>query len=198
VVCADNAAQREGSQNAQESDEELRALMSSYRAGSMEAFQAIYVRFAPHLGRYLRQLARVDDASDLLQEAFLQIHRSRGTYNPAYPVRPWMFGIARNVFLMHRRSRRRWLVIHDLQSDPPEVAIPAEAEQLGSAEEIGRGMATLKAERAEALLLHHEWGFSFGEIAGMVGVSEGAARARASRGMADLRRAIREERGRGH
>ena len=41
-----------------------------------------------------------------------------------------------------------------------------------------------------ALLLHHEWGFSFQEIAGMLGISAAAARARASRGMAGLRGAL--------
>jgi DNA-directed RNA polymerase specialized sigma24 family protein len=50
-------------------------------------------------------------------------------------------------------------------------------------------LACLSADQAEALLLHHEWGFSFDEIAGMLGISAAAARARASRGMVDLRAA---------
>jgi DNA-directed RNA polymerase specialized sigma24 family protein len=48
----------------------------------------------------------------------------------------------------------------------------------------------LHPDQAEALLLHHEWGFSFKEIAGMLGITAAAARARASRGMADLRIAL--------
>ena len=44
--------------------------------------------------------------------------------------------------------------------------------------------------QVEAQLLHHEWGFSFEEIAGMLGITAAAARARASRGMADLRVAL--------
>jgi RNA polymerase sigma-70 factor (ECF subfamily) len=51
-------------------------------------------------------------------------------------------------------------------------------------------MAHLSRDQVEALLLHHQWGFSFEEIAGMLGISAGAARARASRGMADLRVAL--------
>jgi DNA-directed RNA polymerase specialized sigma24 family protein len=61
---------------------------------------------------------------------------------------------------------------------------------MGSRDEIRRGIAALPADQAEALLLHHEWGFSFEEIAGMLGISAPAARARASRGMADLRIAL--------
>src|SRR5262249_10230066 len=44
--------------------------------------------------------------------------------------------------------------------------------------------------REPQLLLHHQWGFSFEEIAGMLGISAAAARARASRGLADLRVAL--------
>jgi hypothetical protein len=51
-------------------------------------------------------------------------------------------------------------------------------------------MAQLSPDQAEPLLLHHDWGFSFEEIAGMLGISPAAARARASRGMADLRVAL--------
>jgi RNA polymerase sigma-70 factor, ECF subfamily len=56
--------------------------------------------------------------------------------------------------------------------------------------EIRRGLAGLSFEQAEAVLLHHEWGFTFDEIAGIVGVSAAAARARASRGIAGLRGAL--------
>ena len=65
-----------------------------------------------------------------------------------------------------------------------------EADRLDSQDEIRRGISSLSPDQAEALLLHHEWGFSFEEIAGMLGISATAARARASRGMADLRVAL--------
>jgi RNA polymerase sigma-70 factor (ECF subfamily) len=43
---------------------------------------------------------------DLSQETFLQVHRSRAAYNPTYAVRPWAFGLARNIFLMDRRAAK--------------------------------------------------------------------------------------------
>jgi RNA polymerase sigma-70 factor (ECF subfamily) len=174
-----------------ESDDELRALMIEYQRGAIEAFQAIYARLASGLRGYLRHLSNGSDAAeDLLQETFLQMHRSRAAYNPAYGVRPWVFGLARNVFLMNRRAARRWTAVHEVCLELPDFPVPAEVEKLGSKDEIRRCVAGLCAEQAEALLLHHEWGFTFDEIAGMVGVSAAAARARASRGMADLRVAL--------
>jgi RNA polymerase sigma-70 factor (ECF subfamily) len=174
-----------------EGDQELRALMIRYQGGSLEAFQEMYAQLAPGVRRYLSHLAgRAELADDLLQETFLQMHRSRAAYNPAYAVKPWVFGLARNVFLMNRRAARRWASVHESREDLPEFPVLPEADRLGSQDEIRRGLAHLSPDQVEALLLHHEWGFSFEEIAGMLGITAAAARARASRGMADLRVAL--------
>ena len=165
--------------------------MVRYQAGSLEAFQELYTQLAPGVRRYLLHLAGGSEiADDLLQETFLQMHRSRAAYNPAYAVRPWAFGLARNVFLMNRRTARRWANVHESRRELPESPVLPEADRLGSQDEIRKCIADLAPEQAEALRLHHEWGFSFEEIAGMLGISAAAARARASRGMADLRMAL--------
>ena len=165
--------------------------MIRYQGGSLEAFQEIYSQLAPGVRRYMLHLAAGSEvADDLLQETFLQMHRSRAAYNPNYPVRPWVFGLARNVFLMNRRAARHWAKVHESREDLPESPVLPEADRLAAHDEIRRGLAYLPADQAEALLLHHEWGFSFEEIAGMLGISSAAARARASRGMADLRVAL--------
>lgn len=172
-------------------DGELRQLMVDYQRGSLDAFQEIYGCLAPQLLRYFRHLLGGNHgADDLLQDTFLQMHRSRRAYNPDYAVRPWAFGLARNVFLMNRRAARRFGAVHDTWSDPPEIAVPGEAERLDATDALRRGLSGLTAEQAEALLLHHEWGFTFDEIGGMLGITAAAARARASRGMADLRAAL--------
>jgi RNA polymerase sigma-70 factor, ECF subfamily len=174
-----------------EGGQELRALMIRYQGGSLEAFEEIYAQLAPGVRRYLSHLAgRSEIADDLLQETFLQMHRSRAAYNPEYAVRPWVFGLARNVFLMNRRAARNWAKVHETREDLPEFPVLPEADRLGTQDELRRGLAYLPADQAEALLLHHEWGFSFEEIAGIMGISAAAARARASRGMAELRVAL--------
>ncbi len=165
--------------------------MIRYQGGSLEAFQQIYAQLAPGVRRYLSHLAASSEfADDLLQETFLQMHRSRAAYNPNYAVKPWVFGLARNVFLMNRRAARHWAKLHESREELPEAPILPEADRLGSQQEIRRGLAHVSPDHVEALLLHHEWGFSFEEIAGMLGITAAAARARASRGMADLRVAL--------
>src|SRR5215470_5418400 len=120
-------------------DEALRDLMLQYQEGSLEAFRELYAHLAPDLRRYVRFLMRGSDAADdLLQEAFLQLHRSRAAYNPAYPVRPWMFGLARNVCLMNRRAMRRWANIHAVGPALPDLHVPPEVERLADADAIRR------------------------------------------------------------
>ena len=165
--------------------------MVRYQGGSLEAFQEMYAQLAQGVRRYLLHLAGgAELADDLLQETFLQMHRSRAAYNPAYAVKPWVFGLARNVFLMNRRAARRWASVHQSREDLPEFPVLPEADRLGSQDEIRRSLTHLSPDQVEAVLLHHEWGFSFEEIAGMLGITAAAARARASRGMADLRVAL--------
>jgi len=165
--------------------------MIRYQAGSLDAFREIYAQIAAGVRRYLSHLAGSSQiADDLLQETFLQMHRSRSAYNTAYAVKPWVFGLARNVFLMNRRAARRFAAVHVCGEDLPEFPVLPEVDRLASQDEIRKGMASLSPDQAEAVLLHHEWGFSFDEIGGMLGISAPTARARASRGMSDLRAAL--------
>jgi RNA polymerase sigma-70 factor (ECF subfamily) len=175
------------------SDAALAALMVRYQQGEMAAFEELYGHTLPMIRGYLGALTR--DASrtaDLAQECYLQIHRSRHTYDPSLPVRPWMLGIARHVRLTHQRRRWRQLSreVDGLES-LPDLPVPAEMEGLADRDALARALARLPADRREALVLHHVYGLSFREIARMVGVSEVAARIRASRGMTELRGALR-------
>jgi RNA polymerase sigma factor (sigma-70 family) len=139
-------------------DQELRALMIRYQGGSLEAFQAIYAHVASGVRRYLSHLAGGSEISDdLLQETFLQMHRLSAAYNPKYAVKPWVFGLARNLFLMNRRADRQWAKVHESRQDLPEFPVLPEADRLGSQDEIRRCIAHLSPDQAEALLLHHEW-----------------------------------------
>ena len=47
-----------------EGDQELRALMIRYQAGSLEAFQEIYAQLAPGVRRYLSRLAEGSEIAD--------------------------------------------------------------------------------------------------------------------------------------
>src|SRR5258708_35486846 len=158
-----------------EGDQELRALMIRYQGGSLEAFQELYAQVAPGVRRYLLHLAAGSEiADDLLQETFLQMHRSRAAYNPKYAVKPWAFGLARNVFLMNRRAARRWAQVHESREELPEFPVLPEADRLGSQDEIRRCIANLPPDQAEGLLRPHEGRSSSEEVGARRGISAAA------------------------
>lgn len=166
------------------------ALMVAYQAGDRIAFEQLYDHLLPPLRRYLRSLTfNMAYADDLLQETFLQIHRSRHTYLSGYSARAWAFGVARNVFLMDRRKRRRRTSMEFETEDgtPPDLPTPSSFRGIANRDQLRRAIADLSPDRREPILLHHIWGFSFREIAGILGIREGAAKVRAHRGMVQLR-----------
>jgi RNA polymerase sigma-70 factor (ECF subfamily) len=168
-------------------NDRLRELMREYQQGRLEAFDDLYAALAPVLRRYL--LSHVRDAArtdDLVQNVFLQLHRARHTYDPAYPVTPWAIAIARHVWLMDRRtqSRRPWA-----PQDVADMELPVRGEAAAYAErtDVRRALGKVAASRRDAVIQHHVFGWSFKEIAAKAGIAETAAKLRSSRGMAQLR-----------
>jgi RNA polymerase sigma-70 factor (ECF subfamily) len=175
-------------------ERELCALMQRYLAGELEAFDGIYGALAGRVRGYLlsqcRDAARADD---LLQETFLQLHRSRRTYEPGRPVTPWVFAIARHVYLMHRRSTGRRLRFEDaLAADRSGDRARDDERTIVHADQIEHALRDVPADQRDALLLHHVEGWSFVEIAGRLGIRVNAAKTRAFRGMRKMREQLRK------
>ena len=169
--------------------------MREYQEGRFEAFDELYVSLAPVLRRSLLGQARdAAKADDLVQETFLQIHRARHTFDPAYPLMPWAMAIARHVWLMHLRTASRRPRETD---DVTEMEMPVRAEAASFADrtDVRRALGKVAASRRDAVIQHHLLGFSFKEIAERAGIAETAAKLRSSRGMAQLR-ALLKGRGR--
>lgn len=170
-------------------DGDLTRLMVAYQSGEFSAFEELYRTLAPKLRGYLTHLSwSAARTEDLLQETFLQIHRARHTYIPPRPVYPWVFAIARHVFLMDRRSatRRNKYVVEQLE-ELPEISVPPSIEKLGTNRAVSRALAQLNLDQREAVLLHHVWGFSFAEIGALLGIRSGTAKLRAHRALRALR-----------
>lgn len=172
-------------------DVRIRALMARYQAGELEAFDELYALAAPVVGRWLRGRA-ADPArvEDLVQDTFLALHRARHTYDPARPVLPWLFAIARHTWLMDLRTAGRRPRATAIVDETYAAPAPRVAERAGAGRDLARALAGLKPSGRGALVLHHVWGYSFAEIARRTGTSEAAAKLRSSRAMKSLRRLL--------
>jgi RNA polymerase sigma-70 factor, ECF subfamily len=166
--------------------------MAAYQAGDLAAFDVLYGRLAPSLRRFLLALSHDDTwVDDLVQETFLQIHRSRRTYNASFPVQPWAFAIAHHVFLMGRRVRRRK---HDFDQAPAAdgdlAGVRSCEEPVVAGDRVRKAMTGLSPGTRRAVWLHHVLGWSFADVARTLGIREAAAKLRASRGMSVLRQTL--------
>jgi RNA polymerase sigma-70 factor, ECF subfamily len=176
-------------------DQRLRDLMAAYQDGAYAAFEEVYAALIGPVRGWLsaatRDRAR---AEDLAQETFLQLHRARRTYDPAYPVMPWVMAIARHVYLMDRRtaSRRPQYVGGE---DVPERGVAPDADARLRGAPVRRALTRVKPDQRDALLLHHVGGWSFREIARRFGIREAAAKLRSSRGIARLRDELKKRDG---
>jgi RNA polymerase sigma-70 factor (ECF subfamily) len=174
-----------------EAEDGLVHLMVEYQAGRTEAFEGLYAALAGVLRRHFEAVTRGGATDDLVQDTFMEIHRSRRTYLPPLPVRPWVFGIARNVLRRHRRlawrRARRDAFGEDLA---PSAAAPALPRHAIDARDVDDALQTLPPARRHAWELHHIQGLSFEEIARALRIPVGAAKLRSSRAMGALRTAL--------
>ena len=134
-------------------------------------------------------------AEDLTQEAFLRIHRARGSFDAGAAALPWFFAIARNAFLDHTRYAqvRRAVELSDGTSGPPEREADPDTkgdEALMARETLDvvrRTLAQLPVLQREAFVLLRFEGMSVSEAAQVLGATEGAVKIRAFRAYEALR-----------
>lgn len=79
-------------------DVSLESLLEGYQQADAEATTELIYRLSPDMCRFLlAQENTRTEAEDLLQNAWLRIHKSRHTYRAGAPVLPWVFAIAKHV-----------------------------------------------------------------------------------------------------
>jgi RNA polymerase sigma-70 factor, ECF subfamily len=163
------------------------ALMVRYQAGDFAAARSLIDRVSPQLHRFLQlQTANRADADDLLQEAWLRIHRVRHTYRPGRPLLPWIYAIARRVRVDHYRKALRTGIREQPLEDLSETAV-AEAPQ---AEELEELLAPLSEGQREVLEMLKVAGMSLQEVAQATSCSVGSVKQQVHRAYEKLRQTM--------
>jgi RNA polymerase sigma-70 factor, ECF subfamily len=83
------------------------ALAARAAAGDDSAFEWLVVRYQHRVFRLACRLTNETDAPDVLQDTFLQVYRHLPTFRGESQFSTWLYRIATNVALMHRRARAR-------------------------------------------------------------------------------------------
>lgn len=171
-------------------------LVNRMRAGDTAAFDHVYSAFNARLYNFLRRLSRsADVAEDLLEEMWLRFVSSGATLDPDTRLAPWLFTVARNLYVSYCRSRGREqsytsevLLWPDERSPSPlQTAMSNELE--GG---IEAALAALPTKYREALLLVGFERMRPAEAAAVCGIAPDAFRQRLSRARALISRELEE------
>jgi len=182
--------------SANESD--LRALMRAGLGGDAAAYRTLLGRLSANLRAYYKgKLARIGrsatEAEDLMQEALMAIHTRRHTYDPAEPLTPWVYSIARYKLIDHLRRTRASMA--DLPIEDAEE-IMAQDDYVGteSAYDLTGLLSQLPDKMRRAIQSVKLDGLSVAEAASRCGMSESAVKVNVHRGLKALIASIARER----
>ena len=80
-------------------------LMLAYAAGDAAAFDALYARHKGGAYRFvLRGCGHAGVADELFQDVWMNVIRARASYVPSAKFTTWLYRIARNRLIDHRRA----------------------------------------------------------------------------------------------
>ena len=173
------------------------ALAARAAAGDDSAFETIVRRYQARIYRLACRLTSDTDAPDVLQETFLQVYRHLPSFRGESQFGTWLYRIASNAALMHRRARMR-RAASSLETFLPRfddqgmhAATPAELQVAARADELlDRQLLAKKAREAiarlpdlyrEAFVLRDLEEMSTADVARTLGVEPATVRQRVHR-----------------
>ena len=164
-------------------------LMLLYQRGDRTAVTVLVKSLSPQLYRFFAsQLGSRTDAEDMLQDAWLRIHRVRHTYRPEEPLLPWVYAIARRVRVDHYRKRQRITSRETPAVKLPELPASAkEPNRLLSFEEL---VASLPESQREVLVMLKVNDLTIEGVARAMSSTVGAVKQKAHRAYERLRRLL--------
>lgn len=174
------------------------SLLDRLRDGDPAAFDEIY---DAHRAGVYAFLARMSGdrtlAEDLLQETFIRLARKSDSLDTDDAIRPWLFTVARNLFVSHRRWNMLDLTrLAELATAPsPNTPTPFDLSTASETERrLERAIIDLPPKYKEALLLVAVEGLTPAAAANVIGVRPEALRQRLSRARTLLRESLESER----
>jgi RNA polymerase sigma-70 factor, ECF subfamily len=195
----------------------LQALLYAAAGGDHAAFAQVYQRTHVHLfGVAVRMLGQGQAAEDVLQEAYVSIWKSAGSYRSevgGQAIQPmtWLIAIVRNKALdaLRARARRPESAWHDTaelagsDGDDGEGNAPVTAsasapapsalqllEQASQALHIDGCMNALDGSFRQSLALAYYQGLSHSEVAAQMGAPLGSVKAWIRRGLERLKHCL--------
>lgn len=153
-----------------------------FRSGDLAALGEVFDHFSGPVTSVVRSIirdhAQVDDA---VQETFLRAWRGAASFDPARPLGPWLFTIARRTAIDQvRREGRPNRSNHDELSGDIPIHSPG-IEQAWETWEVRSALEQLPHEEAAIMKLYHYHALTHPQIAEHLGIPIGTVKSRSHR-----------------
>lgn len=164
------------------------------------SIEDLYVKLRPELVRYARRHLgdAAAEAEDVVQEAFLRLHRELDDPAKTIQAEPWLYTTVKcRAIDVHRSRRTKDGAGRLVELDDHRSSIHATEDVALHRAEVRQAIADVAAlpeRRREILVRIHLRGEDHGDVAASMGTSKGAAAVLLHRACADVRaqRAARE------
>ena len=182
-------------------------LMLRFQKGDMEAFQQLFNKFSPSVVNFaFRFVGSRDRAEELAQEVFLQVYRWQDRYEPKAKFSTWLFKIANNHCLNEVRKGEYKVVRESLDSQPDDErgerewdlpdTNPRKGDEILAAKQVADKIQSilqrLPASQRSALMMSRWEGFSYQEVAEVLGTTEKAVKSLVFRATQSLREGLQD------
>jgi RNA polymerase sigma-70 factor (ECF subfamily) len=183
-----------------------RMLVRKARRGDRRALERLYDTYRkPLFGFLVRTVGNRPQAEDVFQEVWVKVLRNIGAYREEQGAfKAWLFRVASNAAIdrMRREARRRGpeLDAPIAEGGPRAIDLVESAAPGPEREGTGRlemrslavALEALSERQRAAIVLRHQQGLSYSEIAAALGVAEGTAKTLVHRGVKILKQEMAE------
>lgn len=152
-------------------------LADACRGGDLSAYETLYHLHSARLkSTALSLLGNVTDAEDAVQEAFLKVYRSIGSFKGQSSFSTWIYRILLNCCrdAYRRKSRRQETPEQELEPERQGAAVAATDHPLRLA--LESCLTHLSRAQREVFVLFEVEGFKHSEIAAMLNISEASSK----------------------
>lgn len=174
------------------------SLAARAAGGDDEAFRTLYFRHRTMVHSLSRKLVGDADAEDVLQQAFLRVHRALPRFRGESKLSTWIYQVALSTALTARKRRSREPGALDVsESVEPAASGPSPGESAAARDEaawVRRHLEALPRRDRAILHMRYQEGRPFEEIARILEVPVGTAKSLVFRAKAELRRNMERER----
>jgi RNA polymerase sigma-70 factor (ECF subfamily) len=142
------------------------------------------------------------DAEDLIQETFLRAYRAYHQFEPGTNLKAWLYRILTNSFINSYRKKQRepqtvsdeevqdWYLYSKMAEEGMEPSAEAAVLESLPDEDVQEALSSLPEQFRMAVLLADVEGFSYKEIAEIMGVPIGTVMSRLHRGRKALEKRL--------